>query len=159
MWRIYHPVLWPITVILRNVENISPCIVADYCYPSKCGEYITQYCGRLLLSFEMWRIYHPVLWSITAILGNVENISPSTVADYCCPWKCGEDITQYCGRLLLSLEMWRRYHPVLWPITAVLGKWSIPGLQTRIIAKRRFIDCVRQLKWYIVGRSKTHFRF
>jgi hypothetical protein len=53
-----------------------------------------------------------------------------------------EGITQYCGRLLLYLEMWR-----------------ILGLQTRIIGQRRFIDCVRQLKLYIVGRSATHFRF
>ena len=108
-------------------------------------ESITRYCGRLLLSLEMWRRYHPILWSFTAILGNVEKISPNIVADYCYPWKCGEDITQYCGRLLLSLEMWRRYHPILWTITAILGKWSIPGLQTRIIGERRFIECVRQL--------------
>ena len=53
------------------------------------GEIITQYCGRLLLSLEMWR-YHLVLWPITAILGNVEKISPSIVVDYCYPWKCGE---------------------------------------------------------------------
>jgi len=133
MWRMYHPILWPITAILGNVEKVSPNIVTDYCYPWKCGECITQYCDRLLLSLEMWRKYHPILWPITAILGNVEKVSPNIVADYCYPWKCGEGITQYCGRLLLSLEMWRKYHPIVWPITAIFGKWRIPGLQTRII--------------------------
>ena len=102
-------------------------------------EGITQYCGLILLSLEMWKRYHPILWPITAILGNVEKISTSIVADYCCLWKCGEDITQYCGRLLLSSEMWR-----------------ILGLQTRIIGQRRFIDCVRQLKLCILLGGVRH---
>jgi hypothetical protein len=84
-------------------------------------EGITQYFGRLLLSLEMWRRYHAILWPFTAILGNVEKISRNIVAHYCYPWKCGEDIAQYVGRLLLSLEMWRRYPAIFWPITAILG--------------------------------------
>jgi len=87
MWRRYHPILWSFTAILGNVEKISPNIVVIYCYPWKCGEDITQYCGRLLLSLEMWRRYHPILWPITAILGNVEKISPNIVDDYCYSWK------------------------------------------------------------------------
>jgi len=89
--------------------------MADYC---KCEEDITQYYGRVLLSLEIWRRYHPILCSITAILGNVETVSRSVMADYC---KCEEDITQYYGRLLLPFEMLRRYHAMLWSITAILG--------------------------------------
>jgi hypothetical protein len=72
------------------VEKISPSIVADYCYPWKCGKDITQYCGRLLLSLEMWRRCQAILWPVTAILENVEKISPNIVAYYCYPWKYGK---------------------------------------------------------------------
>jgi hypothetical protein len=106
--------------------------VPDYCYPWKCGEDITQYCGQLLLSLEIRRRYHAILWPITAILGNVEKISRNIVANYCYPWKCGEDITQYCDQLLLSLEMWIRYHAILWSITAILG--NVEKISRNIVA-------------------------
>jgi hypothetical protein len=120
MWRRYHAIFWPITAILRNVEKISRNIVTDYCYPWKCGEYVTQYCVRLLLSLEMWRICHVILCPITVILGNVEKVSSNIVTDDCYPWKYVEDVTHCCRQWLLSLEMWRRYHAILWPMTAIL---------------------------------------
>ena len=82
MWRRYYAIIWLITA---NVKKISPSIMAEYCYPWKFGEDITQYCVQLLLFLVMWRRYHAVLWPITA---NVKKIAPNIMADYCYPLKC-----------------------------------------------------------------------
>jgi threonine/homoserine efflux transporter RhtA len=49
------------------------------------GICVTQFCGRLLLSLEMWRRCQAILWPVTAILENVEKISSNIVAGYCYP--------------------------------------------------------------------------